>query len=198
MKPGRERNAQKERTRLAILDGARTLLRQGRPVTVVDAAEVHGISKATAYRYFSDPAMLVAEAGLDISVKPFDEVVAGCGSLRQRLKAISLYFFDLVLENEAGFRQFVGMTLTAWKPDEGQRPAYRGARRLTMYRRALAEDDGGLSPDDQDRLVRALAMSTGTEALVALVDVVGATPEQARDSVCDVTDAILNAFLPAR
>ncbi|WP_138473472.1 TetR family transcriptional regulator, partial [Poseidonocella sp. HB161398] len=91
------RTAQKERTRQAILDGARTLMQEGQPVTVAAAAERHGISKATAYRYFSDAAVLAAEAGLDIAVAGYEEITAGAADLRGKLRAISLYFFDLSL-----------------------------------------------------------------------------------------------------
>ena len=82
MKTGPGRTAQKNRTRKAILDGARTLLAEGQQVTVAAAAEKHGISKATAYRYFSDPAVLVAEAGLDISVRSYEEITRDAADLR--------------------------------------------------------------------------------------------------------------------
>ena len=71
------RSAQRARTRQAILDGARKLLSDGKPVTVAAAAAETGISKATSYRYFSDADLLVAEAVLDIAVKPYDAVISG-------------------------------------------------------------------------------------------------------------------------
>lgn len=189
------RTAQKDRTRKALLDGARQLMQQGKPVTVAAAGEVHGISKATAYRYFSDPAMLVAEAGLDLEVQSYEAVTAGATGLRDRLRRISLYFFDLALENEAGFRKFVGLTLMAWTPDEATRPARRGARRVAMYQQALRDDAEGLAPDQQDRLIRALSSATGTEAMIALLDIVGVDRAQARETVGDVADAVLDRFL---
>ena len=195
MKTGPGRTAQKNRTRKDILDGARTLLAEGQQVTVAAAAGKHGISKATAYRYFSDPAVLVAEAGLDISVRSYEEITRDAADLRQRLKAISLYFFDLALEHEAGFRQFVSMTLAAWRPDQSRRTSTRGARRVTMYEQALAQDNGGLTQAERTRLVLALTTATGSEAMIALLDVAGTDPDTARATVATLADAILDAFL---
>jgi AcrR family transcriptional regulator len=187
------RTSQKERTRRAILDGARQLLTEGAPVTVAAAAERHGVSKATAYRYFSDPDILVSEAMLDIEVKSYEDITRNASSLRERLLAINLYFLDLALENEMGFRQFLGRTLTV--SASGADKVRRGARRISMYRQALADDDGGLPRTDQDALVRALAPATGIEAMTALLDVAGAEPEQAREAVSTMTLAILDRLL---
>jgi AcrR family transcriptional regulator len=192
--PGRA--GQKDRTRAALLQGARRLMAEARPVTVAAAAELQGISRATAYRYFSDPAMLAAEAGLDVRTLDFDAVVAGATDVRDQLRRINLYFFDLPAAHEPAFRSFVGLTLTAWRPDEVQRPQRRGARRVAMYRQALAADAGGLDAAAQDRLVRALSLATGTEAMIALYDVAGADPASARATVAEVTEAILDRFLP--
>lgn len=197
MKAPQGRTAQKNRTRNAILDGARSLLAEGRQVTVAAAAEKHGISKATAYRYFSDPAVLVAEAGLDISVRTFEEVTRDATDLREQLKAISLYFFDLAIDHEPEFRQFLAMTLSAWRPAPAKPQATRGARRITMYEKALSEDHGGLADVDRGRLVRALATATGSEAMIALLDVAGADKGAARETIGDIADAILDAYLDA-
>lgn len=184
---------QKARTRRAILDGARQLLRDGEPVTVAAAAARQGVSKATAYRYFSDPDILVSEAMLDIEVKPYEEITLEASNLRARLTAINLYFLDLALAYEGGFRQFLGRTLTV--SASGVKGMRRGARRISMYRQALSEDDGGLPAAQQEKLIRALSLATGIEAMTALLDVAGAGPEEAREAVRTVTQAILDRFL---
>ena len=53
---------------------ARDILAEGGSPTVSTTALRAGISKATAYRYFSDPAVLVAEAGLAVSVLPYADI----------------------------------------------------------------------------------------------------------------------------
>ncbi|MCT8159870.1 TetR/AcrR family transcriptional regulator [Pseudoruegeria sp. SHC-113] len=191
----RPRSAQKSRTRAALLDGARELLSKGQPVTVAAAGEARGISKATAYRYFSDAAILVAEAGLDIHVKPYAEVTRGARDLRGKLRAINLYFFDLALENEAAFRQFVGMTLTHVSCDDAP-GAHRGARRIAMYEAALADHPGAMPKVNHTTLLRALSACTGTEAMIGLIDVAGADRSEARAIVDEMTLALLDRLLP--
>ncbi len=185
-----DRTAQRERTRQAILEGARQLLSEGKTVSVTAAAAVNGVSKATSYRYFSDASVLVAEAVLDVSVKPYDAVVAGAQDLRGKLKAICLYFLDLSLENEAGFRQFLAAAMTEWRA--GSTTTARGGRRVKMFRQALSEHDTGLSRQQRDTLVRALSASTGLEAMIALTDVAGATQKQARETTAFMVDAIVD------
>ncbi|MEQ8291356.1 MAG: TetR/AcrR family transcriptional regulator [Roseovarius sp.] len=187
------RSAQRARTRQAILDGARKLLSEGKPVTVAAAAAETGISKATSYRYFSDADLLVAEAVLDIAVKPYEAVVSGAPDLRGKLKAICLYFLDLALENEPEFRQFLAASMRAWSAES--RGAARGGRRVSMFHRALSEHDTGLSEDQNETLVCALSASTGMEALIALIDVAGASPAQAREVVGFMVDAMLDRVL---
>ena len=43
---------QRRRTRAAVMEGARALLREGQVPSIADAAEEAGVSRATAYRYF--------------------------------------------------------------------------------------------------------------------------------------------------
>lgn len=192
-RPGR--SAQKDRTRRAIVDGARRLMQEGRPVTVTAAAEVHGISKATAYRYFSDSTMLEMEAGLDIEVLGYEAVTAGAQGLRDALLQINLYFLDLALANERNFRRFVGMTLLAWTDARASGPSPRGGRRIAMYLRALHDHPPGLPPQTAEALMNALSVATGTEAMIALLDVAGTSPDAARATVKTVTGAILDRFL---
>ena len=97
-----ERSGQKRRTREAILAGARALLARGETVTVAAAAAEQDISRATAYRYFSDALSLELEAGLAVEVLPFDQIVAGAGTVRERVRAISLYYIDLAAPGEPG------------------------------------------------------------------------------------------------
>ncbi|RVT82025.1 TetR family transcriptional regulator [Rhodobacteraceae bacterium CCMM004] len=196
--PGdRERTAQKARTREALLAAARALLAEGAEVTVAGAARRAGMSKATAYRYFSDPAALALEAGLDHEVLSYEEIVGGGRGLRGALMAVTLYFFDLALEHEAQFRRFLARALDVSVEGGAVRPYPRGARRIAMLERALAEDpEHGLSPPQRVALVRALAAVTGIEAAVALRDVVQVTPEAARAVVADMTAAVLDRYLP--
>jgi len=185
-----ERTNQKQRTRDAILDGARRLMGRGEPVTVAAAAAEHGISRATAYRYFSDPQALALEAGLATLVPPYEAVVAGTTDLRARLAAITAAMIRLTLENEAAFRQYLSHAVTA--PD-GTRT--RGARRVAYMRRALGELPHDLSPAKAADLVASLSTVAGVEGLVALTDVAGRDAATAERLLGEIADAILTRHL---
>lgn len=182
--------SKRSRTREAILAGARALMARGEAVTVAAAAAEQGISRATAYRYFSDPQVLASEAGLAVEVLPYETIVAGAEGPRARILAISLYIFDLSVAHEAAFRQFLARNLDAWVA-EGPRDR-RGARRVEMFRRAL--DDAGLAPADRKRLVTALTAATGTEAMIALYDIAQVDPGPARAAVAEIAEALLDRY----
>lgn len=191
--PNRERHAQKSRTREAILAAARDLLVDGEPVTLNAAAERAGVSRATAYRYFSDPSVLAAEAGLDLEVASYRAITEGFDTPRERLLAISLYFFDLAVGHEAEFRTFLARWLDAWQP--GQSGPSRGARRVAMFERALA-DVTAIDPSDKAALVRALSATTGTEAMIALLDVAQVDRHAARRTVAEIATLLIDRHLP--
>jgi AcrR family transcriptional regulator len=185
-----ERTNQKQRTRDAILDGARRLMGRGETVTVAAAAAEHGISRATAYRYFSDPQALALEAGLATLVPPYEEVVAGTTDLRTRLAAITAAMIRLTIAHEAAFRQYLAHSVTA---TEGS--GSRGARRVGYMNRALADLPHDLSAAAQADLVAALATIAGIEGLVALTDVAGRDSESAARIMADIAEAILTRHL---
>ncbi|OWU72652.1 hypothetical protein ATO3_16495 [Marinibacterium profundimaris] len=177
-----------------MLDATRSLIADGIPVTVQRAADEAGISKATAYRYFSDPSLLVAEAGLALEVAPYEDVVAGCDTPRARALAVSLYIFDLSVAHEAAFRNFLARNLDAWAAENGAPRQRRGARRVQMFRAAL--QDAGLPEPELDALVTALTLATGSEAMIALFDIARTDPDTARATVALVAEALLDRFLP--
>lgn len=189
-----ERENQKRLTREGLLAAARGILARGEPLTVAGAAQEAGISKATAYRYFSDPALMAAEAGLDVRMEPYEAMVAGAATVRARLVAISLYHFDLVLANEAAFRAYLGLNLQTRHHAPSGIPR-RGARRISGFRRALAEMDPPLPPDRVEAIAAALGVATGVEAMIALLDVARCSPEQARAIVAEISEAICDRML---
>jgi AcrR family transcriptional regulator len=191
--PSRERLDQKRRTREALLAGARELMNLGEAVTVAAAAKRAGVSKATAYRYFAEPATLTAEAGLAARVASYEEIVAGSEDLRARLLAITLYYFDYARANEVAFRRFLARYLDSWLTG---RAAPRGARRAVMYARALAED-ATLPEPLRAPLVTTLTLVTGAEAMIALADVAGVEPAEARETVRAAASVLIDHHLAA-
>ena len=186
-----ERLEQKQRTREAILAGARALMERGESVTVAAAAAEARVSKATAYRYFPEPSALAAEAGLAVKVPAYEEIVAGVSGVRARLVAINVAMFELTLENEAAFRQFLARSLDAWL---AERANHRGARRVEMYLRAM-DEDGGVPEAVRGPLARALAVNTGIEAAIGLFDIAHASRDEARETVRAAATALVEHYL---
>ena len=180
----------RSRTREAILAGARALMARGEAITVATAAAEQGISRATAYRYFSDPAVLVAEAGLAVEVLPYETVVEGAATPRARTLAVSRYIFDLSIRHEAAFRQFLARNLDAWSANQaGER---RGARRVDMFNAALKGST--VTGARKTRLVAALSTATGSEAMIGLYDIAKVDQKTAEAVVIETAEALLDKF----
>src|SRR5437660_8081992 len=64
----RERLDQKLRTRALLLQAARELVSEGKTPSIAAVADAAMVSRATAYRYFPNPEVLLAEVPLDMAV----------------------------------------------------------------------------------------------------------------------------------
>ena len=190
-----DRSAQKKRTRAALLAAARQLMGDGLPVTVTAAAARACVSKATAYRYFSDPAVLTAEAVLDFEARPMDALLAGLSGVRERVHRVAWYYRAFARDQEAAFRLFLAKTLEGWVSSGGGTVRRRGARRIPAFEAALAPARHRLSAGAFRDLVLALSGATGIEQHIAFADVCRLPPDEADRIGRIVTDAILDRFL---
>lgn len=164
-----ERTNQKKRTRIELLRAARELVEAGGRPSVAEVADRAGISRATAYRYFSTPDEMIREAVLEgiagmIRVEPAPEG-AGPAEVAVRVDRLVVDVFRMVTSNESLFRALLGTSAT------GDSAVRRGGRRIGWLRAALAPIEPRLPPQAFDRLVNALALLTGIEALVVLRDI---------------------------
>jgi len=193
------RAGQKARTRAALLEAARKLMAESELVTVTSAADVAGISRATAYRYFSDPQTLTIEALLDSRMQSTAAILGDSTDPRERVQRVRRFLFQLTRDSEAQFRQYLARTMELWLDGEGKSvEMIRGGRRLPMYREALAPAAERLGADTLERLVMMLAATSGMESFIALKDVCR-LDEAAADAIAEaVTDTILDGFLPRR
>src|SRR5437868_14032189 len=85
------RAAQKARTRAALLQSARDLMQQGTRPTVEEAAIAVGISKRTAYRYFTSQEHMLAEAALEALRPELQDIIerpAGNAPAGERLTSL--------------------------------------------------------------------------------------------------------------
>ena len=63
----------RSRTMRLLREAARELLRTGGPLTVPAAAELAGVSRATAYRYFPNNDSVVLHATMSLADNPLDD-----------------------------------------------------------------------------------------------------------------------------
>lgn len=165
---GFERVAQKQRTRQALLQAARELLGEGRQPTVPEAADRAGISRATAYRYFSRHDEMAQEAVLDAIAAEFERLDLAFDRQADpalRAEQVVVAVLRMVLRNEQLFRTYLALSVTG----DGR----RGARRVRWLREALAPLASDLQGARFDQLVDALALVCGIETVVVLKDVCG-------------------------
>lgn len=165
------RTNQKLRTRLAITRAAGELVAAGKSPTVAEAADAAGVSRATAYRYFSTRDALLLEVLLDSSVPDMEAVIESLGNTagaEERLSAVMRASVELYLTNEQAFRAMLRGSLE----QESER-RLRGGRRMGWIERALAPIRDDLSEPSFSRLVSGLSTLCGIETLVVLRDVVG-------------------------
>lgn len=190
------RAGQKARTRAALLEAARKLMAESELVTVTSAADVAGISRATAYRYFSDPQTLTIEALLDSRMQSTAAILGDSTDPRERVQRVRRFLFRLTRDSEAQFRQYLARTMELWLDGEGKSvEMIRGGRRLPMYREALAPASEELGADALERLVMMLAATSGMESYIALKDVCR-LDDLAADAIAEaVTNTILDGFL---
>jgi AcrR family transcriptional regulator len=188
------RTAQKNRTRSALLAAASKLIEDGEAITIARVADAAEISRATAYRYFSDPGTLTAEVTLDIQLRSTDDVLEGIKDPRQRVHAIAHYYLTFIRQHEGQFRNFLAQTMRHWA-EQSEIPL-RGARRVGAFSQALEPVRSQMKPADFTDLVHRLSMLTGLEQHIVLRDVLGVEPDEGDRLQAGLVDALLDRYLP--
>ena len=167
---------QKLRTRAALVDAARALLRAGTPPTVAAAAEEAHVSRATAYRYFPTPESLVLEAGSIASVaQPVEALIENLESRdpEERLIALLDCFNPIALSEEVSMRTALRTYLDTWLQNRGRGGAVpvREGRRMRWLDKVLEPARHELGDAQYRRVRSALALTMSIEALVVMKDV---------------------------
>lgn len=179
---------QRRRTKAAIMEGARTLLREGKVPSVADAAEAAGVSRATAYRYFPTQGALVQEAVDAVLVgelSAWEERLGDAGELTERVEHYVSLIFGLMRENEALMRGYLLLALEQWAKlqageELGEEPIKRGGR-LEAISATLEPFTEQLDDEAIRRLSVALSLLVGIEAHIILRDIWGLTDDEARE-----------------
>jgi AcrR family transcriptional regulator len=192
---------QKRRTRAAIVEAAEALRDEdGEAPTVSRAAEVAGVSRATAYRYFPTQEALVLElTDVTPKVAVVEEMLQRLDStdVEQRLLALVDTFHPIAVAEEAHFRRAMWVSLDTWlRSDRNgeEPPAVREGRRMRWLDTVLEPLDG-MPEDRRSRLEAALALTLGIDALTIMKDVCGLDDEEALEVLRWTATAILRAAL---
>jgi len=186
------RTQQKARTRNALIGAARELLAEGETPNVERTADRAGISRATAFRYFSNQrALLVAtypqveERSLLGADAPEDPIA--------RLDAVTEELGRQILEYEPELRTHLRLSLEPAPNQPDELPLRQG--------RAIGWIEDALRPirempeRDRRRLVLAIRATIGIEPLVWLTDVGGVSREQAVDIMRSSARSLLRTAL---
>lgn len=188
----RGRMKQKLRTRRDVLAAARALIDSGLEVSLAAVAEEAAISRATVYRYFSDPAALALEAVLDGMVETDTDIMPNGMSARERVHAVRRYWLSFYRDCENRMRV---LAARAMEPGPNGAPRYqRTARRLPMFAQALLPVSAKLGEERSEELALALAATTGFEIYVTMKDVLGIDDDHLDKHSRMIVDALLEKF----
>jgi AcrR family transcriptional regulator len=176
----------RDRTRRAIIDACRELVRTSLDVTMPEVARRALVSEATAYRYFPDLTSLLAETidGLWPSPAEALQPVASSADPVERVRFACEFLLRGVLSYQGAVRAMISGTII--RP--GLAPVRPGIR-FGLIDHALAPFGEG---SDLAQLKRDLAVTVSAEALFTLTDLCGLSPEEAVASAT-LTAATLTA-----
>ncbi len=181
---------QKRRTRAAILAAAVQLMEQGQRPTVAEVADAALVSRATAYRYFPTQEYLLFEAALESTRSDIDRELDE-NTLPEdpeaRLEALIDALQKRIIDKEGAFRTMLRLSLEQSPGVEEQyigetAPSrLRGGGRVRWLEKALAPVEGRFEEPHFRRLVAALSLCMGIEALVVLRDVCALESSEAEE-----------------
>jgi len=181
--PANERGA-KARTRRLMLDAAIALMQSGVTPSVTGVAEMAGVSRATAYRYFPSEAALV-HAVVDEALGPILEWTPGDGDSADRVADLLATAMPRVEEFEATFKASLRLSLDQWAKRRagtlGSEPLFTRGHRIDLLMNATAPLSGKLTRQQHLRVAQALSLVFGIEVLNVLKDIWGLSSSEAQN-----------------
>jgi AcrR family transcriptional regulator len=193
------RSRQKQRTREALLDAAMSLVRDGRSPSIAEVAEAANVSTATAYRYFPNPQSLWADLGIrqvPSADSIFDDLPAAA---EDRIETVIRRVAKFQFADESLWREVLRATLERWaeqqKLPEDDRVPVRGHTPVEAAREGVAPLADRLPKDRWERLVSAVVLIYGMEAMIVSRDALGLAEAEAADLMCWAARALIRSAL---
>jgi AcrR family transcriptional regulator len=189
------RSNQKQRTRKAIVEACRDLIRTGHEISMPDVARVAMVSEATAYRYFPDLVSLISEAYVGLWGTA-EEALAPVAMLPDPVARVAFatdYLLRIVLSYQGAARAMIAATIT-----HPERSAKRPGIRFGLIDLALAPLDEAASTFPRETLAqlkRDLAVVMSAEALFTLTDLAGLTADEAIASAVHTAATLTRAAI---
>ncbi|HZT44612.1 MAG TPA: helix-turn-helix domain-containing protein [Gaiellaceae bacterium] len=184
------REAQRRRTRRAIVEAAARLLAGGDEPSVAEIAQAADVSRRTVYLYFPTLEHLLADAALEAARGSVEPRFEPEGDPAKRLEALVRALQQGFTESEQLGRTIIRHTVGA--PHTGATPR-RGYRRVEWIERALEPLRDELPPERFERLVSALTLVMGWEAMIVLEDTRGLDHGEAEEVCVWAAAALLEA-----
>jgi len=192
----------RNRTMHLLREAARELLRTGGPLTVPAAAELAGVSRATAYRYFPNNDSVVLHATMSLTDNPLDDAdwdssaVASPDELGARaaelVRATATWAFD----HETELRTMLRLSLT---PEREQVKPRRGLTNRGRWIGALLEGlPGDVPPAARERLAAALIPLFGSDAVVWTTDMAELPRDEAIELLAWMARVLIAATVEGR
>jgi AcrR family transcriptional regulator len=184
-----ERIRQKGRTRSALLNAAVRLVTGGAQPSVAEVADAAEVSRRTAYRYFPTQEQMLVEAALEGVRGIMSSAIEGVGATRRDVADIEARLDRAVralqksaVANEQLLRAMIRLTVSTPAASSGNSEMpKRGYRRIEWIALAIAPVRQKLGRRRYERLVSALAMCVGIEALIVLRDLRGLSEHEAEE-----------------
>lgn len=190
------RAAQRNRTRKAIVDAAMRLMAGGHTPSVNEVIEAAQVSRRTIYMYFPTFEHLLLDATLGALAAATIEPAAAAAPSRDAAKQIEKLSRAVNAASSGTMhlgRALIRLTIDAAEPPDGA--PRRGYRRVGWIERVLEPVRGQMTKREFERLVSALSVLMGWEAMVILQDVRGLGPKEAEDVLAFASRAAVDAAL---
>lgn len=194
--PGRP--AQRRRTRAAIVDAAIQLIADGHTPSIDEIAHAAEVSRRTIYMHFAtlDQLLIDATAGAlsNAMIDAALEQVADSDDPAVRVETLARTMLELAPTALPLGRQLIRLTVTTPENQEADSPK-RGYRRIEWIERAIQPLRERLDEEQFERLVSALAIVIGWEAMVVLRDIRDLDLDKEKKTVTWAARALVDAML---